>query len=303
MDSARILITGSEGLIGACLRPLLIERGAVVRGFDPRAERFDERGDVRVVKEVAGAVSKCSGIVVLGAISRVIWGERDPDACRATNVGGLLNVLAAATASPMRPWIVFASSREVYGEPRALPVREDAPLAPVNVYGRTKIEGERLVEAAGLPHAIVRLSNVYGSPLDHVDRVVPAFVRGALAGAPLRVDGPENSFDFTYVNDVADGIARVIDCLSAERRPLPPIHFVSGIETTLGELASRVVTHAGSPSTVTIAPPRNFDVSRFVGDPARARELLGWVPRTPLDDGLQRLITSSRRYVAAGGAP
>src|SRR5690606_18739564 len=185
------------------------------------------------------------------AVSRVIWGERDPALCRATNEGGTRNVLHAALASPRRPWIVFASSREVYGEPDALPVGEDAPLRPVNVYGETKIAGERLLEearGAGLATAIVRLSNVYGSVHDHVDRVVPAFARSALAGDPLRIDGAEHTFDFTHIDDTARGIAAVIDALEAGERRLPAIHLLTGVPTTLGELASAAVDLAASAS-------------------------------------------------------
>lgn len=294
---SRILITGSHGLVGAAMTSLLTSAGHHVRSLDLRAPEHDGRDDVLDLRAVEAAVAECDGILHLAAVSRVIWGERDPALCRATNEGGTRNVLRAALAPSRRPWIVFASSREVYGEPDALPVREDAPLRPVNVYGETKIAGERLLEearGAGLATAIVRLSNVYGSVHDHADRVVPAFARSALTGEPLRIDGADHTFDFTHIDDTARGIAAVIDALQAGERRLPPIHFLTGTPTTLGELAAAAVDLAGSASLLVHAPPRSYDVARFYGDPSRARTLLGWRPRVPLRDGLAHFLTALR---------
>lgn len=294
---SRILITGSHGLVGSAMQSLLTSAGYRVHSLDLRAPPGDGRGDVLDPRAVEASVAECDGILHLAAVSRVVWGERDPALCRATNEGGTRNVLHAALGSPRRPWIVFASSREVYGEPDALPVGEDAPLRPVNVYGETKIAGERLLEearGAGLATAIVRLSNVYGSVHDHVDRVVPAFARSALAGDPLRIDGAEHTFDFTHIDDTARGIAAVIDALEAGERRLPAIHLLTGVPTTLGELASAAVDLAASASPLVHAPPRSYDVARFYGDPSRARAILGWQPRVPLRDGLARLLAALR---------
>lgn len=292
-----LLITGSHGLVGTAIREFLARDGHHIRCLDLCAAEDDGRGDVREHHAVTSAAEGCDGIIHLAAVSRVIWGERDPELCRTTNEGGTGNVLRAALASARRPWVIFASSREVYGEPDALPVREDAPLRPVNIYGRTKIAGERLVEearGAGLGTAIVRLSNVYGSVHDHVDRVVPAFARNALAGQPLRVDGANHTFDFTHIDDTARGIAAVVDALTAGEWALPPIHFLTGSPTTLGELASAAIDIAGSASALIDAPPRSYDVARFFGDPRRAEELLGWRPQVTLREGLGRFIAALR---------
>src|SRR5690606_3758971 len=116
--------------------------------------KFDIRGagearcDVRDRDRVREVVAEVDGVVHAAAISRVIWGEQEPALCWATNVAGLRNVLEMAAASARAPWVIFASSREVYGQADHLPVTEDCPLRPVNVYGRSKVEGERLVEEA-----------------------------------------------------------------------------------------------------------------------------------------------------------
>lgn len=300
--SKQILITGSCGLIGRAATTSLRAAGFEVRGFDPLAPDVAQRGDVRDASALRAAVASCGGVLHLGAVSRVVWGERDPAQCLATNVDGTRNVLAAAAAAPARPWVLVASSREVYGQADALPVAEDAPRRPMNVYARSKREAENLAFAAvrdGVRAAVVRLSNVYGCARDHRDRVVPAFVRAAARGAPLRVEGAERLYDFTHVDDVARGLAALAERLDGGAELPPPIHFVSGEGTTLGELAALAVALAGAQSEVTEAPPRAYDVARFRGDPARAATLLGWRARVPLRDGVARLLADVREEAAS----
>lgn len=297
----RILITGSSGLIGTGLADVLRRLGAEVRLMDI-AGVGDARGDVRDAALVRSQVDGCDGVIHLAAISRVVWGEQEPELCRSTNVGGLRNVLTSAAVSRCRPWVVFASSREVYGQPDELPANEDSTARPVNVYGRTKVEGEALVKAArrdGVRACTIRLSNVFGSVNDHADRVVPAFARAAVSGKELRVDGADHTFDFTHIDDVASGIATLAAVLANGNAPPPPIHFVSGAPTTLLELATLAIRLAGSTSQVRHAPPRDFDVARFYGDPARAQRLLGWRHETSLEVGLREFIGALRTDLRA----
>lgn len=290
--NGKILITGSEGLVGSALRRNLGPSGFEVRGLDIRADNA-ETGDVRDPVDVKKALHGCIGIVHLAAVSRVVWGERDPDLCWKTNVEGFRNVLEAAGQLAVKPWVIFASSREVYGQPERLPADEETPLRPVNVYARSKVAGEQLVAEArdrGLRACVIRLSNVYGSTRDHPDRVVPAFARAALLRQPLRIDGCDHTFDFTHISDVVQGIATLVALLDRGAAPPPPIHFVSGVPTTLGELATLAIDIAQSDSTVIHAPPRDFDVAKFHGCPGRAQSLLGWSPRTSLRQGLAALI-------------
>ena len=288
----RILITGSSGLVGSALAPVLEQLGADVRLLDLVAVG-DAQGDVRDLDRIHSVVDGCDGVIHLAAVSRVIWGEHQPDLCWATNVGGLRNVLQSAAASSQRPWVIFASSREIYGQPKELPVSEDFPARPVNIYGRSKVEGEELVAAArrdGVRACTIRLSNVFGSVHDHVDRVVPAFARAAALGDELRVDGADHTFDFTYIDDVVTGIASLARLLGDGGAAPPPIHFVSGVPTTLLELANLAIRLAGSASNIRHAPPRDFDVARFYGSYERAQQLLDWAPTVPLEVGLARLI-------------
>lgn len=292
----RILITGSAGLVGKALRFALEKQGVRVSGLDLRG-MGNEAGDVCDVERVRSAVENCDGIIHLAAVSRVLWGERDPTRCWNTNVNGLRNVLDAALSQTNRPWVIFASSREVYGQPARLPVSEYFPLAPVNIYGKSKVEGELLVSQArarGLRATTVRLSNVYGRADDHADRVVPAFARAAIAGGKLRVDGAENTFDFTHIDDTARGIVSLARQLALGGEAPPPIHFLTGHATTLAQLATLAIELSGTSASIIQAPPRSFDVSQFYGNPQRASSLLGWSPQVSLRDGLAQLLEEIR---------
>ena len=294
--NCRILITGSLGLVGSALRKSLLSQDFEVEGLDLRAVG-PEAGDVRDTERVRKAVAGCDGIVHLAAVSRVVWGEQDPDRCQSTNVEGLRNVLDAAMQQARSPWVIFASSREVYGQPDYLPATEDSSLRPLNVYARSKVEGEELVALArsnGLRAAVIRLSNVYGSTDDHIDRVIPAFARAAVTGGTLRVDGSEHTFDFTHIEDVTRGVVSLVHLLRVGSETPPPIHFVTGQATTLGHLASMAIDIAASHSDIKLAPPRQYDVARFYGSPARAGRLLLWSPGISLREGLTMLIEDFR---------
>ena len=292
-----IMVTGSEGLVGRCLTFALERRGYAIERMDLRAVDGITPGDIRDAQSCRARARGCARIIHLAAVSRVVWGERDPRGCWQTNVNGTTNVLEAARSARSRPWVLFASSREVYGQPARMPVHEDDPLQPVNIYGRSKAEAERLVleaRGSGLCTAIVRLSNVYGRCDDHADRVVPAFARAAATGAPMRICGRRHTFDFTHVDDTVRGLVALVEALDDGFNNPLPIQFVTGGPTTLGQLAELANAAGGGRSRFDDGPERNYDVAHFVGDPSRARELLGWQAEIPIDVGVRRLVGQFR---------
>jgi nucleoside-diphosphate-sugar epimerase len=175
----------------------------------------------------------------------------------------------------------------------------------MNVYGRAKAEGERLMtdgRASGLSCAVARFSNVYGSVFDYHDRVVPALARAAAAGGLIGVDGYETACDFTHVGDVAEGVLRLVDALSVGEAGLPPIHFVSGTATTLAELAALAQEFAmGGAVAVEERPARGYDVARFCGDPSRAAAILGWHASTGIREGFRELVRDISGALKADG--
>ena len=290
-----ILVTGSSGLIGReIVARLRIAKRHVIE-FDLNGPH---RCDLRDVSALTQVVARATGIIHLAAISRVVWAEKNTTLTQAVNVAPLDRIAAQMRTMPQPPWLIFASSREVYGECAALPVREDAPLNPLNVYGRSKQSGETIVSnlaCEGYVASICRFSNVYGSVYDHPDRVVPAFARAAAQGGRIRIDGSQNLFDFTYVQDVADGLGLAVEA-AEQGKHLPPIHFVSGRPCSLGELAQLAASQANGKLEIEEASSRTFDVSRFYGDPTRARALFGWEARVPIEEGVERLIAAFKQY-------
>lgn len=283
----RILVTGSSGLIGRALVARQHSDGMEFRNYD-----IVEGSDICDPAQLRRALAGCDGILHLAAVSRVAWGEADPALCRHVNVAGTRFVLEAALAQRAPPWVVFASSREVYGDPKVMPVVEDAALRPVNTYGQTKAEGEDLVQAArthGLRCAIVRLSSVYGTIHDHPDRAIPSLLWRAMQGQDLRLSGADAFFDFVHVDDTVRGLMLAAQQLASGAGQVPTVHLATGVATSLVTLAREAIGVAGSKSPLTLLPKRSFDVSGFVGDPARAMAVLGWAAAIGLNAGLRGL--------------
>jgi nucleoside-diphosphate-sugar epimerase len=292
-----ILMTGHLGLVGRHLTPLLEGQGYRVKGFD----LADGSGDICQSDQLKEAISGVTGVVHLAAVSRVIWGEQKPELCWQTNAIASEQLLkTACSQADVKPWVLVASSREVYGEADALPVRDSMLQKPVNVYGRAKVHMElKALEARkyGLNTAVIRLANVYGCTKDHKDRVLPAFCLNAVQDADLRVDGREHLFDFTHVSDTVKGLSLVVEQLEHNERNLPPTHLLPGIGTTLGEAAEMAIRLSGSNSRIIEAPSRNYDVSRFIGDPTLARELFGWQAMITPKQGIQLLVEAFQKQL------
>ena len=290
---SKILITGSQGLIGQQLSKLLTTKGYAVVGLDNRLPLDNvSYGDILDSDIVSDRLTDIDGVVHLAAVSRVVWGEHDPELCRRVNIDGTLNILKAIAKQARKPWFIYASSREVYGRQFHLPIAEDIELSPCNVYGYSKQAAEQLTlqyRAESINTAILRFSNVYGSITDHFDRVIPAFCRRAVNDEDLFVEGKNHFFDFTHITDVAYGVYLVCKKMILGEQ-LPTIHFVTGMGMTLSEAAECAISAAKSNSRIIEIPSRDFDVSRFVGCPERAEEVLKWRARIFPKDGICKFV-------------
>jgi nucleoside-diphosphate-sugar epimerase len=116
-----------------------------------------------------------------------------------------------------------------------------------------------------------------------------AFAIAAARGGVISVEGRANAFDFTHIDDVVEGLWRLVQATIAGEH-FPPIHFVTGQSTTLAELAEIAARRALGKVRLEEAPSRNFDVSKFVGDPGRAEAMLGWKARADLEAKISSLI-------------
>jgi len=273
----KILVTGSSGLIGSQLIPALQAMGYATVAMDNRATNASDYGDICNDHALLEKVAGCTGVVHLAAISRVAVAHRNPELCMHTNFEASKNLATLAKQAGAK-WFIYASSREVYGHVKSTPVTEAVGLNPVNVYGEAKLRSETFID--GLANvdfnpAIVRFSNVFGVTNDHVTRVIPAFVHAAYRGENLQVEGGDNAFDFTFVDEVVRALELLIDELQ-QCKKFEPMHFTTGHETSLITLASDIINLFQSQSRVMHKSPRDFDVSRFSGDARLAYTQIGW---------------------------
>ncbi|MFJ8853786.1 NAD-dependent epimerase/dehydratase family protein [Streptomyces sp. NPDC102437] len=216
---------------------------------------------------------------------------------------GTRNLLAVAARDGAR--LLLASTSEVYGDPLIHPQREDYwgnvnPVGPRSVYDESKRFAEALVTAhvgaRGANAGIVRLFSTYGPRMRaHDGRAVPTFICQALAGEPLTVAGDgSQTRSLCYVDDTLDGVLRV-----AASRSVRPVNIGGSDETTVREIARRVVKLTNSTSRVEYIDRPVDDPARRRPDTTLARELFGWVPQVSWEEGLERTIA----YFAARPEP
>lgn len=287
----KILITGAAGLIGSILSENLKHQGYDVIDCDIR---FHDNPLDFASKDIISLLEECKGIIHLSGIARVIHGEKYPELCKEINVNSTMQLLEVYKNLKNKPWLIYGSSREVYGQQKKLPVHENANFKPVNIYAECKITIENLISDLRKNNyntLILRFSNVYGGMLDHYNRVVPAFCLGALKNNPIKVEGGECIFDFTYVQDVVDGICLAIremqnNALSEDLA----IHFTGRRGCSLKELVDIILDLTNSNSKIEYFLARNFDVGKFYGDYSLASKLLKWEPKHSLEEGLNKFI-------------
>ncbi|MEB2286406.1 MAG: hypothetical protein B6D46_00340 [Polyangiaceae bacterium UTPRO1] len=321
-----VLLTGGAGFLGSHLADGFLARGDRVIALDTgsqkkirhlrRHPRFRLVVDSVMNPDILDVLAARADLVYhLAGIVGVEHYVGDPYEVLNVNVNGTQNVLRAALKHGRR--VVFASTSEVYGKNPAVPWREDADrvLGPSTIdrwcYATSKAAGEHFCLAfrrLGLVVTILRYFNVYGPRLDQLDvgRVVTIFMGQLLRGAPLTVigDGSQTRC-FTYVQDaVAATIAAGVTAAAADQI----INVGSDVETSIRELAERMIAIGGGPSTLRFVAQESVygagyeDVARRVPDVSRMTAILGTRAVTPLDDGLARTIGWFRRQ-RADGAP
>lgn len=309
-----LLITGGAGFIGSNLAIKLLELNYEVIVIDTKENpvnletirdsieyiKCDVR-DSEKLQEIIDSL-KIRGIIHLAAVSRVIWGEQDPERCIDININGTKSVLQAIVRSKSRPWLIFGSSREVYGEPEKLPVKEDFPKIPINVYGYTKLLGERLVEQYAKKYKLnaitLRFSNVYGNEKDILDRVIPRFILAALRDETIEIHGGQQIFDFTHIDDTVVGIVKAIKFLEELDQNsgfYEHFHILPGRPSTLQKIVNIIADYLKKSLKVVYTAPRAYDVVRFYGDPSKAYEILGFKARIFVEEGIPMTIERFKR--------
>ena len=244
-------------------------------------------GDVTDADSVNTAVVGVDVVYHLAADVAVGASVRDPTGAMRANVLGTLVVAEAARRRDLR--LVLVSTCHVYAAANA-PLAEDAAAIPASPYAASKLAAEVIAQSYartyGLRLTTVRPFNVYGPwQLDDAEGgVVARFLSRDLAAGSLEVHGDgAQTRDFVYVDDCARGIVEA----AIEPAVSRTLNLASGAETSIAQLASLI---AGDPNRVRHVPHPHpeAEVARYIGDAALAREVLGWIPRVDLAEGLER---------------
>jgi UDP-glucose 4-epimerase len=302
----RILITGSSGQIGTNLGLKLLERGDEVFGLDRRPNTWTQRLPSAVVNlaecrdgdlPVAGAFD---AVVHLAAHAKVFELVEQPERAL-ENVTLTFRVLEYCRrfSTP----IIFGSSREVYGDIQRHVTDESQAdfVVAESPYSASKISGEAFIysyaECYNLPYLVFRFSNVYGRydcDLDRMERVIPLFIRRIADGTPIVVFGREKVLDFTYVDDCTAGMIQGIDALVARRVNRQTVNLAYGQGSTLVDLVNLIALVLQKEPNVRYEPARQGEVTRYVADISKARNMLGYEPHMPLTGGIPRSIRWQR---------
>jgi UDP-glucuronate decarboxylase len=233
--------------------------------------------------------------------------QNDPVQTTKVCVHGSINMLGLAKR--VKAKILQASTSEVYGDPTEHPQREDYrgnvnPIGPRSCYD----EGKRCAETLffdyrrqhGLAIKVARIFNTYGPRMHPNDgRVVSNFIVQALLGKPITVFGDgSQTRSFCYVDDMVEGLVRL---MGTPEGVTGPVNLGNPDEFTILELAEMVVELTGSRSEIRFEPLPADDPVRRRPDIAKAREILGWEPKVPLREGLQKTIDYFDDFLRAYG--
>ena len=312
---ARYLVTGGAGFIGSHVVDALAARGDAVRVVDDlstgRRENLSGHPDIELIEADLGerqvareAVADRDCVIHLAAIPSVPRSVREPRRSHRANVEATHEVLLAARDAGVRR-VVLASSSSVYGESPTLPKHEGMRPAPLSPYALHKLIGEQYAalfsRLYGLETVALRFFNVFGprqSPQSQYSGVISLFTAALLAGRAPTIHGDgEQTRDFTYVADVARGVLQACAAPAASGRA---VNIARGGRMSVNALYAVLQRATGVSVAARYAEPRRGDVRHSQADMALARDLLGFAPVVPVEEGLARTVDWQRQQAEAG---
>lgn len=310
----RVLITGSSGQIGTNLGLRLLDEGHFVYGVDIRPSTWSDRIETLLQDLSVPYRDFESGIghahypenidvvIHLAAHAKVHELVEQPDRAL-ENITMTFNTLEYCRRHDIP--IIFSSSREVYGDiHRYITDETHADFAYTeSPYSASKMSGEALVysyaQCYGLRYLVFRFSNVYGrydNDIERMERVIPLFVRRMQENQPITIFGESKVLDFTYVDDCVDGITRGIEFLVGGDGENHTINLAYGEGQSLVTMAEYVAECLGVTPDLTVEPSRVGEVTHYVANISKARSLLGYDPRTPLQEGIRKAVDWGREH-------
>jgi len=309
-----ILITGSSGQIGTNLALRLLDAGHSVFGVDKRVNTWTNRVTTMLqdlaapYRDFAGGIGsvpypKVDAVVHLAANAKVHELVQHPHRAL-ENIALIFNVLEYCRYNQLP--VIFASSREVYGDiHRYITEEQHADFSfTESPYSASKVAGEALVYSYArcydLRYLVFRFSNVYGrydNDIERMERVIPLFIRAMRRGEPVTVYGQEKTLDFTYVDDCVDGIVAGIERLLSGQITNQTINLAYGQGNTLVRMAELIAEALNVPAQINVEPSKRVgEVTRYIADISKAVELLGYQPRVPLAEGIRRAVAWSQAF-------
>jgi len=309
----RALITGGAGFLGSHLCELFLARGHEVvcmdnfiTGNPANIAHLFGRDGFRFIKQDVTNYIHIDGPLdyVLHFASPASPIDYLEKPIQTLKVGSLGTHKTLGVAKDKNARYLIASTSEVYGDPLVHPQKEDYwgnvnPVGPRGVYDEAKRFAEAMTMAYhrfhGVQTRIVRIFNTYGERMRVNDgRVVPAFISQALRNEPLTVFGDGNQTrSFCYVSDLIEGIYRLL--MSDEAQPT---NIGNPAEMTVLQFAEVIKKLTGSNAPIEFRPLPEDDPKIRKPDITKAKQLLGWEPRVPLEEGLQRTIAYFRTVIA-----
>jgi UDP-glucuronate decarboxylase len=297
----RILVSGGSGFLGSYLCGFLLDQGNEVicvdnffTGRRRNVAHLISNPDFEIIRHdiTFPLYLEVDEIYNFACPASPIHYQYDPVQTTKTCVHGAINMLGLAKRTGAK--IIQASTSEVYGDPEVHPQHEEYwgrvnPIGPRSCYDEGKRAAETLFfdyhRQHGLNIKVVRIFNTYGPRMRPDDgRVVSNFIVQALRGEPITIYGDgRQTRSFCYADDLVDGIIRLMDTPTGVTGP---INIGNPNEFTIRELAELVIELVGSKSELVQLPLPQDDPKQRQPNIEKARELLGWEPRTQLREGL-----------------
>jgi UDP-glucuronate 4-epimerase len=338
-----ILVTGAAGFIGMHVARRLAERGETVVGVDNLSPYYDVRlKEARVAElrplarfrferlELADTAAvnalfagdRFDRVVHLAAQAGVRYSLQDPHAYATSNLVGFTNVLEACRRAKARH-LVYASSSSVYGANTSFPFHEDDPVDhPVSLYAATKRANELMAHCYShlyaLPTTGLRFFTVYG-PWGRPDMSMMLFTKAILAGEPIKVfNHGRMRRDFTYIDDIVEGVVRTLDHVPAASRPDDPKAYAAPSSSAapfriynignsqpveLLEYVRLIEVALGRQAKLDLQPLQPGDVVATAADTSALEQAVGFRPSTPLAEGIKRYVEWHRAYYGADAQP
>jgi len=311
----KILLTGSAGFIGFHTAKALLARGDNVIGldnfnpyYDPKlkedrnAQLLKEknftlvRGDITDRKTVAKAMKGVDRVCHLAALAGVRYSFEHPEEYIANNIQGFFEVIDEVKKQEI-PGLVYASSSSVYGDNTKFPLSEsDRTDSQLSLYGQNKKDNELMAHTYhhlyGFPVTGLRFFTVYG-PWGRPDMALFLFTDAILHDRPINVFGQgKMQRDFTFVEDIVAGIVASID----KNYPEEVFNLGCGRKEELMTYISTVEKACGKEAKKNFLPMQPGDVTVTDADISKARKMLGFEPKTMIEQGVPRFVEWYRKY-------